>query len=96
MADHEGDLRGSDGDGDMHPTRAWVERAGGEEVPLVLERTDEHSWIARPPDGVAVRVAWGDHLRIDRLGPGDRVEFEDVIGPGHEDWSGRAATHPGT
>lgn len=78
MGASKGDLRGSDNG--MHPTRAWVELSDGREVACDLERTGPHAWTARPCGGAVVTVGRGDHLRIDRLGPGDQVTFENVLG----------------
>lgn len=62
-----------------HPTRAWIEYATGGTAVLELSRAAEHRWIARPPGGAVMTVGAGDHLRIDRLGPGDEVEFQNVL-----------------
>lgn len=70
--------------GPDHPTRAWVERADGAEVGLALAPCPDvpGMWVARPPGGTVVLVGRGDHLRIDRLGPGQKVAFEGVFDAG--------------
>lgn len=82
MGARRGDLRESD-TGPRHPTKAWVERPDGSVVRCDLVRTGRHTWTATPCDGRVVTVGEGDHLQIDRLGPGDRVAFVNVLGEQH-------------
>lgn len=85
MGEHRHDLRdlGPEESGD--PTEAWVEYASGERVRLTLARTGPLRWSASPRGGGVVVVAEGDHLRVDRMGPGVQVAFEGVVMAGAEE-----------
>lgn len=87
------DRRLADGE-PAEPTECWIATADGGRIDCTLTREDQSTWIARPP--APHHVQEGDSFRIDRLPTGCRVVFDDVIGPGQEDWSGRAATRPAT
>ncbi len=74
------------------PTEAWIERADGTRVDLMLARTGPDTWEASPPPDATqdpaarpparvVHVGPGDHLRLDRLGPGQSVTFNRVVDP---------------
>lgn len=76
------------------PTSCVIATADGRRVVCTITRKDRSTWIARPPE--LHRFQEGDRFLIDRLPAGGSVEFVDVIGPDHEDWSGRSATRPAT
>lgn len=87
--EHQHELRDLEPGESGDPTAAWVEFASGERADLELERTGPLRWRARPREGV-VMVSPGDHLRVDRMGAGVQVVFEDVLmrgakGPGERD-----------
>ena len=61
------------------PEAAWVERADGERIDLVLEAGDvPGEWVASPPPGVSqIMVRRGDQLRTQQY-PGQAVRFDRV------------------
>lgn len=82
MSDHAHELRElADGE-PTEPTAAWIEYADGTRLDLVLTRTAPNAWTATPHGGATAPVGSGDHLRVDRLGPGCQVIFENVVGAG--------------
>lgn len=76
------------------PTSCTIATADGRRVECTIERKDLSTWIARPLEPHSFQE--GDRFLIDRLPAGGAVEFQDVMGPDHEDWSGRTATRPAT
>lgn len=76
MDDHRHDLRELADEESGEPTRAWIEYADGRTTDMTLTRTGPTSWDARPAEPAT--VSEGDHLRVDRLGPGCSVAFQQV------------------
>lgn len=76
------------------PTACTIVTADGRRVACLITRKDSSTWIAQPPEPHHFQE--GDSFLIDRLPAGGTVEFADVLGPGHEDWSGRSASRPAT
>lgn len=80
---HAHELRELADDEPNEPTAAWIEYADGTRLDLVLTRTAPNAWTAAPHGGATAQVRDGDHLRVDRLGPGCPVTFENVVRVGH-------------
>jgi hypothetical protein len=61
------------------PEAAWVERADGERIDLVLQPGEvPGEWVASPPEGVSqIMVRRGDQLRTQQY-PGQSVRFDRV------------------
>lgn len=61
------------------PEAAWVQRADGERVELVIEPGDTpDEWVARPPDGTGdIMVRPGDRLHTQQYA-GQSVRFSRV------------------
>lgn len=60
------------------PTECAIVTADGRRIPCRITRKAPSAWIARPPEPYAMQE--GDTFLIDRLPPGGRVEFADVLG----------------